>query len=115
MNIEVKNSSAYWEGPEQGARAKSMLINGPFRIHQHTNRFNSIKKILSDRYKITNNPGYLAQEKETLNSQVYYIRKQKMQPTQNELQRIVLCLEGRVKSEVYSALNSLLLYSVNYS
>ncbi len=29
--------------------------------------------------------------------------------------RIILCLEGWVKSELYSSINSLLLYSVNYS
>lgn len=38
-----------------------------------------------------------------------------MQPTTNDLMRIILCLEGRVKSEIYSSINSLLLYSVNYS
>ena len=62
MNIEVKNGNQFWDNndnPGQNGRPKTMLINGPFRLLQHTNRFNSIKKVLSDRYKITNNPGYL--------------------------------------------------------
>lgn len=66
MNMEIQKNNQYWEGHEN--KVKSMLINGPFRIHQHTNRFNSIKSILNDRYRITNNPSCLNQEKETLNS-----------------------------------------------
>lgn len=56
---------------------------------------------------------YKQYEKEEKCKNIYYLKRDKLSPAASEIKRIIYGLESKIRTEVFFALNMLLLYSSN--